>query len=68
MTAATDSPTAFRMGTCQSTNPEEADIIQVKVLDTRLFETKRSNCVKVEIIHSNVTQEYNGKETLFPLQ
>ena len=68
MTITDVSPTIFRMGTCKSINADEADIIQVKVLDIRLFETERSKCVKVEIIQSNTTQEYNGKETLFPLQ
>ena len=64
MTVVTDSLTIFRMGICQSTSPDEADNTQVKVLDTGLFDTKRSVCVKVEIIHSDLTQEYNGKETL----
>ena len=64
MTITDVGPTIFRMGTCKSINADEADIIQVKVLDIRLFETERSKCVKVEIIHSDLTQEYNGKETL----
>ena len=60
MTAITDvKPNFFRMGTCKSEDGSNSDIIEVKVLDTDIFETDLSACSKVEI---------DGTETILPLK
>jgi len=60
MTALTqDRPNFFRMGTCKSEDGSNPDVIEVKVLDTAIFETELSVCCKVEI---------DGTETILPLK
>ncbi len=60
MTALTqDRPNFFRMGTCKSEDGSNPDVIEVKVLETDLFETELSVCCKVEI---------DGTETILPLK
>lgn len=60
MTALTqDRPNFFRMGTCKSEDGSNPDVIEVKVLDTAIFETDLSVCSKVEI---------DCMETILPLK